>query len=139
MTGFRLIDITCLVDLLLKTVCCQLCHGAIELNEINRQGMTSCLEISCQECGQKQSEYMSTKYNRVWDLNRRTVFGMRWIGRGRQLLCYYYEQFCVLEDQPLSASVFLSNRRRETKLYYYDDDKGRHGLQGTVYKSTISK
>ena len=52
---------------------------------------------------------------------------------------YYYEQFRVLEDQPLSASVFLSNRRRETKLYYYDDDKGRHGLQGTVYKSTISK
>lgn len=80
--GYRLVDLECLQDLLSKSVCCQACHGPITLKESTRQGLASCLVLICQSCEAEESQYMSGRHNRVWEVNRRAVFGMRWIGRG---------------------------------------------------------
>ena len=80
--GFRLVDLVCLQTLLLASVCCKICHGPVTLSEPKRQGFASCLELTCQTCEAHTSQYMSDKHKRVWDVNRRAVFGMRWIGRG---------------------------------------------------------
>ena len=96
MTGFRLVDIECLLQLLVKSVCCQDCHSTIALNEVDMQGLATCLEISCTKCGERNSAFMSGRYNRVWEVNRRSAFGMRWIGRGRQSLV----KFCAAMNMP---------------------------------------
>ena len=85
-TGFRLIDLLCLQQLLSICACCSSCHGPIILTEVGREGLASRLELSCADCGESRSEFMSQKFSRVWEVNRRAVLAVRWIGRSLRAL-----------------------------------------------------
>ena len=107
--GFRLIDLECLQQLLSAAVCCSGCNGAVTISESQRGGLASCLELSCVNCGDIASEFMSKKFNRVWEVNRRAVFGMRLIGRGRQSMVKLAGALNV--PSPMSRSTFYSHAK----------------------------
>ena len=107
MTGFRLVDLECLEELLSEFCCCGACHGPITLTEVCREGLASCLELSCGACEAASSKFMSRKFNRAWEVTRRAVLGMRLIGRGLQAMA----KMCGVLNMPspMSKSTYYSH------------------------------
>ena len=85
-SGYCLVDLQCLQNLFDKGTSCKTCRGRVVLKEQKRDGLASTLRLVCESCELASSEAMSRKYKRVWEVNRRFVLGMRWIGRGHQAM-----------------------------------------------------
>ena len=94
--GFRLIDLECLATFVAANLSCKRCGGAVTLQESKRDGLATTLEVECSDCENSSSQAMSRKISRAWEVNRRCVFGMRWIGRGHQSLV----KFCAALNMP---------------------------------------
>lgn len=95
--GYRLINLEALQELLSSCATCQFCgEGSLGLTEVAREGLASKLALECDECGASTSKMLAQPSGRAWDVNRRAVMGMRWIGRGRQALV----KLCGVLDMP---------------------------------------
>ena len=99
-SGYCLVDLQCLQSLFDKGTSCKTCRGRVVLKEQKRDGLASTLRLVCESCELASSEAMSRKYKRVWEVNRRFVLGMRWIGRGHQAMI----KLCAALNMPYAMS-----------------------------------
>lgn len=97
-TGFRFFDMEVLCDVLSMLGCHQC--GELDLlfmeDEINRKGCASSLRLLCENCGWKYSFYTSKQQGKSFEVNRRLVYGMRTLGKGRTGA----QKFCTLMNMP---------------------------------------
>ena len=103
-TGYRLIDLECLQSLLQKGVSCNACHSNVTLKETKREGLASTLSVVCDRCDVEETETMSKKFNRVSEVNRRFVLGMRLIGKGHQAMVKFSAALNM--PRPMSLSSY---------------------------------
>ena len=66
------------------------------MEEVKREGVAPTIALTCTQCQQKTARTLANKCGHFWDVNRRAVLGMRWIGRGRQALV----KFCAARNIP---------------------------------------
>lgn len=95
--GYRLIYLPILSSIISSNLCCKVCHGNVELEEISVFGLASTYKLECGKCKQN-NEFQSSpsKNNRVTEVNRRIVYAMRCLGTGLRGL----EMFCGVMDLP---------------------------------------
>ena len=95
-SGYRFVDLKQLQLLLANAASCKVCCGDLVLEEVKREGLASTVQLTCMNCRQKTAKTLANKCGQFWDINRRAVFGMRWIGCGRQGLV----KFCAAVNMP---------------------------------------
>lgn len=98
LTGYRLMDVEILADVL-RLLCCQECgESNIQLTEVSfqRHGCASCLRLLCLCCGWNHCFYTSKKISKYYEVNRRLVYGMRTIGQGEASA----RRFCGIMNMP---------------------------------------
>lgn len=98
LSGYRLVDVEILADVL-RLLCCQECgESNIQLTEVSfkRHGCASCLRLLCLDCGCNHCFYTSKKISRYYEVNRRLVYGMRTIGQGEASA----RRFCGIMNMP---------------------------------------
>ena len=59
--GFRLIDLVCLELYFQPFVAHAIYHGPVSLFETQREGLASCLKVSCSNCDSSTSQFMPKK------------------------------------------------------------------------------
>lgn len=108
-TRNRFIDINILFPELQEILCCDQCHGKVELSESGIQGFGFKIDVVCENCGQVAAINSCKKVginNHAWENNRRSVFAFRALGHGHAGI----STFCGLMDclKPVAQSAYDS-------------------------------
>ena len=97
-----------------KSCVCDKCkRGKLTITEVERHGLAPHIQFSYNSCSVQSSEVLGEKQvhkkSRFYDVNRKAVFAMRLIGRGRQAL----QTVCSMMDlpPPMAKSTFDNHRR----------------------------
>lgn len=97
-SGFRLVDLEILKDVIEALPCCNCKDFGLQLLEDNnkRMGCASCLYLMCTSCDFKKEFFTSKVSQNFYEVNRRMVYSMRSIGCGRAGA----KRFCGLMNMP---------------------------------------
>ena len=101
--GYRLVDISFLLNEISEHLSCKKCGGDIVMQEVLIVGLSSKFEINCANCeniSAFRSCPMLGKHKSVAEVNRRAVYAMRCIGQGYEGL----STFCGVMDLPVPLS-----------------------------------
>ena len=111
--GNRIVSLSALQRLVEKSCVCDKCkRGKLTITEVERHGLAPHIQFSCNSCSIQSSEVLGEKQvhkkSRFY-VNRKAVFAMRLIGRGRQAL----QTVCSTMDlpPPMVKSTFNNHRR----------------------------
>ena len=98
-TGFRFADMETFGNVFSCLACPECFQLCISLEEINRKiyGGASFLKLSCGNCTWEHVFYTSKKAGRAFEVNRRFVYAMRAVGKGRSAAV----KFCGLMNLPM--------------------------------------
>ena len=95
--GNRIFNLALLQQLFDKSSVCNQCkQGELILAEIDRAGLASTFQVTCDHCGHETSSYSVNKSSSSFDLNRKSVLGMRMLGKGRE----GFRKLCAFLDLP---------------------------------------
>eukprot|EP00117_Sycon_ciliatum_P033490 scpid90255/ scgid25761/ len=113
LTGNRIIDISCLDELLSEVAVCSNCRkGQLTLQESECVGLVPMWILECDTCNVRTEMAMGKKPDQAkfFDINRRSTLAMRLVGRGRDAL----DKICAVLDLPgpVANSMSLSLSRR---------------------------
>ena len=77
------------------------------MEEVKREGLAPTIALTCTQCQQRTARTLANKCGHFWDVNRRAVLGMQWIGRGKQALV----KFCAAMNMspPMTHSAFAGH------------------------------
>ena len=97
-TGFRLVDLEILSNIVSLLPCPECHQSTITLmeNNQNRHGFASQLKVFCENCGWEEEFFTSGKGSKAFDVNRRFVYAMRSLGKGHSGA----KKFCALMNMP---------------------------------------
>ncbi|GFV32951.1 uncharacterized protein TNCV_1745931 [Trichonephila clavipes] len=101
-----IVELDLLSSLMKNLLCCKYCCSSekIELREDlkSRRGLAVSLEIICHNCGESTSTMSSKISNKCYDVNLRSTYGMRAIGKGGAAA----RIFCGLMNLPPPPAKF---------------------------------
>ena len=82
LNGYRIIDVDILRNIVESMPCKECLECKLELveDDTTRMGSASCLSLTCSPCGHSEEFYTSKKAGHCFEVNKRTVYGMRSIG-----------------------------------------------------------
>ena len=110
-SGDRLVNLSCLQNLISATCVCKNCGGEVTISEDGRWGLASTITISCcsEECLAVTSLPIVQKSGHFFQCNRRSVLAARAIGCGHAGL----QKFCGLMNlpPPVQLSAFQRHQR----------------------------
>ena len=108
LSGYRLVDLENLAELISSFCSCQLCGGDVQLHERTRCGIAPELSLTCATCGFKTTRLMSQRHGRFLEVNRRAVFAARVAGIGREGLQKF---FAIMNmPPPFALNTFHSHQ-----------------------------
>ena len=82
-------------------------------NQFKRSGFASCLRLFCENCGWRTEFHSSKKQTRSFEVNRRLVYTMRWLGKGHAGAKKFYTLMNM--PPPSAAKPFKKSGNTITK------------------------
>ncbi|XP_068672674.1 uncharacterized protein [Montipora foliosa] len=114
-TGFRFVDMEILSSAFSAMRCADCGDFGLVLSEkyCQRKGCASSLRVLCESCGWKHEFCTSKKQTLSYEVNRRLVYSMRFIGKGHSGA----KKFCTLMNMPPppTARAYQKNARTVAK------------------------
>ncbi len=107
---YNIFEISSLNKLLSASCVCKFCRGPVELSTLTLNGLAQNVIIKCNECSSKTTEpnSKSSSYDiddkqvDFYDINIRTIYAMRSIGKGKTDM----DTFCGVMNMPPPTSKF---------------------------------
>ncbi|XP_032242888.2 uncharacterized protein LOC116621099 [Nematostella vectensis] len=111
-TGYRLIDIEILSEILYSRRCSECADSSLTLmeNQLQRKGCASSLRLLCSSCGWKTEFFTSKKQAKSYEVNRHLVYSMRSLGKGHSGA----KRFCTLMNMPPPPTARAYSKNSKT-------------------------
>eukprot|EP00117_Sycon_ciliatum_P022925 scpid72803/ scgid6114/ len=109
--GNRIVDLSSLQEFLDNFAICRKCSsGTLRLADSKKRGLGTVLTLECNACGYLGNAPLSKKAGRSFEVNKRSVLGMRRIGRGWNAL----RKFCGIMNlpPPVTESVYNTHHKQ---------------------------